>query len=66
MSPHSFSIGVNTTSSGSWTGGGVVSPNLRNNVVTINDWPDSYLIPFVIPLQQRTITYQWGRKASIT
>lgn len=64
ISPHSFSIGVNTTSSGTWTGGGVVSPNLRNNVVTINDWPDSYLIPFVIPLQQRvTITYQLGTES---
>ncbi|WES88769.1 ubiquitin-activating E1 FCCH domain-containing protein [Dickeya fangzhongdai] len=64
ISPHSFSIGVNTNSSGTWTGGGVVSPNLRNNVVTINDWPDSYLIPFVIPLQQRvTVTYNWGTES---
>lgn len=64
ISPHSFSIGIDTTSSGTWTGGGVVSPNLRNNVVTINDWPDSYLIPFVIPLQQRvTVTYQWGTES---
>lgn len=64
ISPHSFSIGINTTSSGAWTGGGVVSPNLRNNVVTINDWPDNYLIPFVIPLQQNvTVTYQWGTES---
>lgn len=64
ISPHSFSIGINTTSSGAWTGGGVVSPNLRNNVVTINDWPDNYLIPFVIPLQQTvTITYQWDTES---
>jgi hypothetical protein len=64
LSPDSFSIGINTTASGSWTGGGVVTPNLRNNVVTINDWPDNYLIPFVVPLQQRiTITYQWGTES---
>lgn len=57
---HSFSIGKNTTSSGAWTGGGVVTPNLRNQAVTINDWPDSYIIPFVIPLQQLvTVSYQW-------
>ena len=42
----------------------MVTPNLRNNVVTINDWPDNYLIPFVVPLQQRiTITYQWGTES---
>lgn len=40
LSPHTFSIGINTTASGAWTGGGIVTPNLRNNVVTINDWPD--------------------------
>lgn len=65
LSPHTFSIGINTIASGSWTGGGVVTPNLRNNVVTINDWPDDYLIPFVIPLMQRvTIKYEW-RTASV-
>ncbi|WP_158781581.1 ubiquitin-activating E1 FCCH domain-containing protein [Pantoea sp. BAV 3049] len=57
---HSFSIGKDTTGSGAWTGGGVVTPNLRNQAVTINDWPDSYIIPFVIPLQQLvTVSYQW-------
>ncbi|MGO3910864.1 ubiquitin-activating E1 FCCH domain-containing protein [Huaxiibacter chinensis] len=61
LSAHTFSIGINTTSSGVWSGGGVVTPNLRNNVVTINDWPDNYLIPFVIPLQQLvTIKFQWA------
>lgn len=60
LSPRSFSVGINTTSSGVWTGGGTVTPNLRNNVVTINDWPDDYLIPFVIPLQQWvTVRYEW-------
>ena len=61
LSAHTFSIGINTTSSGVWSGGGVVTPNLRNNVVTINDWPDNYLFPFVIPLQQLvTIKFQWA------
>lgn len=64
LSPHTFSIGVDTTSSGAWTGGGVVTPNLRNNVVTINDWPDNYLIPFVIPLQQFvTIKFEWATES---
>ncbi|MFJ5338371.1 baseplate J/gp47 family protein [Pectobacterium sp. CHL-2024] len=64
ISPHSFSIGLNTTGSGAWTGGGVVSPNLRNNVVTVNDWPDNYIIPFVVPLQQQvTVTFNWATKS---
>lgn len=53
INSHSFSIGVSTIGSGLWSGGGVVTPNLRNNAVTINDWPDNYIIPFVQPLQQR-------------
>lgn len=64
LSPHTFSIGINTTSSGAWTGGGIVTPNLRNNVVTVNDWPDNYLIPFVIPFQQLvTIKFQWATES---
>ncbi|WP_291969493.1 ubiquitin-activating E1 FCCH domain-containing protein [Candidatus Symbiopectobacterium sp.] len=64
ISPHSFSIGIDTTGSGAWTAGGVVSPNLRNNAVTVNDWPDDYIIPFVIPLQQHvTVTFDWATKS---
>lgn len=58
---NSFSIGKNTTSSGSWTGGGVVSPNLRNSTVSINDWPDTYSVPLVQPFQQLiTINFEWA------
>ncbi|WP_336981849.1 MULTISPECIES: ubiquitin-activating E1 FCCH domain-containing protein [unclassified Cedecea] len=64
LTPNTFSIGINTTSSGTWVGGGIVTPNLRNNVVTINDWPDNYLIPFVIPLQQLvTIKFEWATES---
>lgn len=64
LSSHTFSIGINTTSSGAWTGGGLITPNLRNNVVTINDWPDDYLIPFVTPLQQLvTIKFEWATES---
>ncbi|MDU3005125.1 MAG: ubiquitin-activating E1 FCCH domain-containing protein, partial [Enterococcus faecalis] len=65
LSPHTFSIGINTTASGAWTGGGIVTPNLRNNVVTINDWPDNYVIPFVVPLQQLvTIKFEWSTESA--
>jgi hypothetical protein len=56
-----FSIGVNTTSSGTWTSGGVVTPNLRNVSTSINDFPDSYQIASVNPPQQVvTITATWN------
>jgi len=56
-----FSIGVDTTSIGPYTGGGVVAPNLRNNSETINDYPDLYVIPWVTPPQQIvTIDLVWN------
>lgn len=59
--PNKFSIGHDTTSSGAWTSGGIVTPNLRNEVVTINDFPDSYNIPFIVPLQQQVaVTFTWN------
>lgn len=48
----SFSIGINTTTSGTYTGNGVVTPNYRNVVTNIYDYPDTYAVPFVIPPQQ--------------
>lgn len=52
ISQTSFSIGINTTTSGNYTGNGVVSPNFRNIITNIYDYPDTYAIPFVIPPQQ--------------
>jgi hypothetical protein len=52
ITPTTFSIPVNTTASGTYTGGGVVSPNYRNTSVSIYDYPDTYTVPFVIPPQQ--------------
>lgn len=61
---HSFSIGINTTSSGTWTGGGVVTPNLRNVSLQIVDWPDTYTINYVQPLQQLVqITFRWATQS---
>lgn len=57
----SFSIGINTTGLPTYTGGGVVSPNLRNVIVSINDYPDTYTIPIVVPPQQSvTMTVTWN------
>jgi hypothetical protein len=50
-----FSIGINTTGYPAYVSGGVLTPNLRNTVVSILDYPDVYSIPFVTPPQQ-TVT----------
>jgi len=61
LSPTTFSIGKNTTSSGTYTGGGVVTPNLRNQSINIEDVPDVYTIPLVIPFfQQTSVVVNWN------
>jgi hypothetical protein len=61
LTPTTFSIGINTISSGTYTGGGVVSPNFRNISVSIYDYPDVYIIPFVLPPQQIvTMVVNWN------
>lgn len=65
LSPTSFSIGVNTTASGTYTGNGVVTPNFRNVSIAIYDYPDTYNIPIVIPpLQTVTMTVTWNTTSS--
>jgi hypothetical protein len=60
-----FSIGINTTLSGAWTSGGVVTPNLRNQAISINDYPDTYIVPFVVPPQQAVaMTVTWNTTAA--
>lgn len=59
--PASNTAGLNTTSLGTYTGGGEVLPNLRNVPVTINNYPDSYTVTFVEPPQQTvTIAVTWN------
>lgn len=52
ISEKSFSIGVNTSGYPAYVSGGVVAPNLRNVTETINDYPDTYVIPYVVPPAQ--------------
>lgn len=43
-----------------WVSGGVITPNPRNVTVSINDYPDTYVIPYVNPpLQTVTMTVEW-------
>jgi hypothetical protein len=53
LTPTTFSIGTNTIGLPAYISGGVVTPNLRNQLVSILDFPDTYNIPFVIPPQQQ-------------
>jgi hypothetical protein len=61
LTPVTFSIGTNTTSSGAYVSGGVVTPNLRNQSVNLIDGPDTYTVPFVLPPQQSlTLVVTWN------
>lgn len=61
ISQTTFSLGINTTSSGAYVSGGVVTPNFRNVSATINNYPDSYVIPFVLPpVQTVTMVVTWN------
>ncbi len=48
-----FVIPVDTTNSGIYQYGGIVTPNPINTYISVSDFPDTYLIPFVIPAQER-------------
>lgn len=44
-----------------YASGGIVTPNARNEAVSINDFPDTYLVLFVNPPQQNvSITVTWN------
>lgn len=56
-----FSIGVNTSGFGAYVSGGIVTPNLRNVSVNINDYPNTYNVIYVTPPQQVvTVTASWN------
>lgn len=52
LTQKSFSIPVDGTLYANYLYGGIVTPNPINEYVTITDYPDTYLIPFVIPPQE--------------
>jgi hypothetical protein len=56
-----FSIALNTTGFAAYVSGGVVTPNARNVVVSINDFPDTYVVPYITPPQQSvTVAFTWN------
>jgi hypothetical protein len=49
-----FVIGtIDSTNFGPYRGGGTVEPNPINTYISVADFPDSYMIPYVIPAQER-------------
>lgn len=55
-----FTIPVDGTPYGSYAYGGTVTPNPINTYISVSDFPDTYLIPFVIPPQERVfISVTW-------
>ena len=60
-----FSTGVNTTTMTAYAGGGTLTPNFRNNLVPVIDYPDVYNVPFVSPPQQIvTMSVTWNTSAT--
>lgn len=52
VSQSSFTIPLNATALGTYTGNGIVTPNFRNVTTNIFEYPDTYTIPSVIPPSQ--------------
>ena len=60
LTAKSFSVPLDGTTWGHWQYGGFVSPNPINMYVTINDYPDTFLIPYVNPpIELVNITVTW-------
>lgn len=56
-----FSTDIDSTGFGTWTDGGVVTPNLKNQLISVYDYPDTYEIPFVVPPAQTIeISLTWN------
>lgn len=64
ISENTFSIG-NTSGFGAYVSGGVCTPNARNQLISINDYPNTYVIPFVVPPEQTvTMVVTWNTSAT--
>ena len=62
---NSFIIPVDASASAAYTGSGVLETNPRNEVVSVIDAPDTYAIPFIIPLQQIVkVNLVWNTNAT--
>ena len=61
LSNTSFQTSVDTALFGTYTSGGYLTPNPRNNSVALLDYPDTYQVAFVSPpAQQVAMVATWG------
>ncbi len=60
-----FSLGVDTTGFPAYVSGGNVTPNNRNIMASIIDYPDTYVITYIDPPQQNVaMTLTWNTTAT--
>lgn len=52
IDPYRITIPIDGTGWGVYQYGGTIEPNPINNLVTISDYPDKFVIPYVIPAQE--------------
>ena len=51
-----FTVPIDSTGFGAYAAdSGVVTPNARNQIISIFDYPDTYAVPFVVPPQQTVV-----------
>jgi len=61
LSEKTFTIPYNSTAAPAYISGGELSPNSRNQTVTVNDYPDVYNITFVVPpVQSVGVSLTWN------
>jgi hypothetical protein len=65
INENQFSTGVSTTLFGTYISGGYLLPNFRNQVISLNNYPDTYNVTFVTPpLQTVAMTILWNTIAT--
>ena len=65
LTPTTFSIPYNSSGAPTYTGGGILTPNARNQAVSINDFPNTYSIPFVVPpVQTVAVALTWNTNST--
>jgi Ubiquitin-activating enzyme E1 FCCH domain len=61
LTDKTFTIPVNLSTLGNYISGGIVIPNPILQEISLNSYPDNYLIPFILPPQQLvTMVVSWN------
>jgi hypothetical protein len=64
LTSSTFTIPVDLSTLGNYVNGGIVSPNPILQKVTLNSYPDNYLIPFLLPAQELVTMNVWWQTDS--